>query len=77
MEASLSALEKEVTQKINDDLIRPFTKDEVGSAVFQMGAYKACDRDGYGACFYQKYWSVVGDEVCEAILSFLNSNQDI
>lgn len=43
----------------------------------QMGPYKAPSLYGYGACFYQDHWSVVGKEVCHVVLSFLNSNADI
>lgn len=42
-----------------------------------MGPYKAPSPNGYGACFYQRYWPIVRDKVCEAILPFLNSEQDI
>lgn len=42
-----------------------------------MDPYKALGLDGHSAYFYQEYWYVVGDEVCNVILSFLNHNIDI
>lgn len=62
---------------MNDELLLPFSKEEIKNAVFQMGPYKAHGSDGYETCFYQKYWSVVGEEVCPAILTFVNSDQDM
>lgn len=45
--------------------------------VFQMGPYKALGSNGYGDCFYQDHWSIVGKEVCKFVLSFLNHNPKI
>lgn len=58
-------------------ILSPFTREEIKESVFQMGPHKAPSPYGYGACFYKKYWSVVGDEVTDASLSFLNSDQDM
>ena len=58
---------------MNEALLAPFRKEEIEDAVFQMGPHKAPRPDGYEACFYHKYWSVIGEEVSEAILNFLNS----
>jgi hypothetical protein len=33
---------------------------------------KALGPDRYGVCFYQKHWSVVGEEVRKVVLNFLN-----
>lgn len=38
----------------------------------QMGPLKSPGHDSYGACFYQSYWSIVSDNVFEAVLSYLN-----
>lgn len=42
-----------------------------------MGPHKALRPDRYGACFYQRYLDIAREEVCEAILSFLNFEQDM
>lgn len=62
---------------MNNMLLLPFSKEKIKAIVFQMGPYKAPCPTGYGACFYQRYWSMVRDEACEAILSFLNYEQDM
>ncbi|XP_042980139.1 uncharacterized protein LOC122310310 [Carya illinoinensis] len=44
-------------------------RDDNGRVVTEQGP------DGYGACFFQAYWGVVGEEVCKAVLGFLNGQE--
>lgn len=62
---------------MNADLLKPFTAEEVEFDLFQMGPHKAPGPDVYDACFYQDHWSIVKEEVCQAVLSFLNSKCSI
>lgn len=48
----------------------PVTRAEIQKVVFSMNPSKALGPDGLSAGFFQKAWSVVGDEFCEAILEF-------
>ena len=43
------------------NLIKPYAKEEVKNAVFEMQRFKAPGLDGIQAGFYQKMWGVVGD----------------
>lgn len=60
---------------MNEKLVRGFIEEEVEATVFQMGPLKSPGPDSFGACFYQNFWSIVGEEVCKAILNFLNGGE--
>lgn len=57
---------------MNDQLQREFTRDKVDEALFQMGLLKSPGPDGFGACFYQDFQNVSGDDVANVVLRFLN-----
>lgn len=40
----------------------------------RMAPLKSLGSDGFGVCFYQKYWQTVGSEICKAMLSILNGD---
>jgi len=56
----------------NEYLSSPFTESEIKTALFMMKPSKAPGPDGFTAGFYQKHWSLAGNDICQAILSFLN-----
>ena len=68
-------VDKVVTPQMNEDLIRPYSKDEVRAALFQMHPSKAPEPDGMSPLFFQKYWSIVGEDVCAAVLDCLHSSR--
>jgi hypothetical protein len=68
----LDCVPAKVTAPMNDDLMRPFTGEEVRTAVFMMGASKAPGPDGLSAGFYQHHWETLGSGVTTAVLDFLN-----
>ncbi|XP_035546735.1 uncharacterized protein LOC118348703 [Juglans regia] len=53
-------------------LLKPFTREEITAAVFKMNPLGSPGPDGFPAQFYQKNWEVVGDQVCNFALQFLN-----
>ena len=55
------------------ELMRPFTSEEVGMAIKEMAQLKAPGPDGMPPLFYQTYWTDIGMDVAQAVLSCLNS----
>ena len=58
---------------MNYRLTRVYTLEEIQEVVFQMSPLKAPRPDGYSAGFFQDNWPIVGEEVCQAIFTSLNS----
>lgn len=57
---------------MNNDLLRPFTKEEIGYAVKIMVPLKAPSIDDFPALFYQRYWHFLGADISKYCLSILN-----
>ena len=66
-----------VTHRISLDMLNilssEFSAYEVKTALFQMRPTKAPKPDGMNALFYQKFWHVVGNDVTNVVLDFLNT----
>jgi hypothetical protein len=73
MEASLDAVDTRITREMNQKLLVDFFEEEILAALNQMSPMKALGPDGFSACFYQANWATVKQEVCSAILHFLNT----
>jgi hypothetical protein len=68
----LEMITPKVTQQMNDDLIAPYTADDVKKAVFSIGDLKAPGPDGLHALFYKKFWHLVGPDITVAVLKAIN-----
>ena len=68
-------VDKVVMPELNADLLLPFSPDEVKTALFQMHPSKAPGPDGMTALFFQKYWHIVGRDVINAVLDFLQQGR--
>ncbi|XP_019186548.1 PREDICTED: uncharacterized protein LOC109181252 [Ipomoea nil] len=68
----LHHVQKRVTDDMNSRLLRPFTHEEVKDALFQMAPEKAPGPDGMTPAFYQRFWPVVGHDLCCFVLDCLN-----
>ena len=64
-----------VTDAMNETLEKDFNAEEVRTALFQMAPSKAPGIDGFTACFFQRHWSILGDDVTAAVLDFLNGGE--
>ena len=68
----LAQIPQVVTDEMNNDLMVEFQKEEIEIALKQMAPLKSPRPDGMLPIFYQHYWSLVGNDVVDDILYFLN-----
>ncbi|XP_028767839.1 uncharacterized protein LOC114725488 [Neltuma alba] len=60
------------------DMSRAPSVEEVKSALFSMGPYKAPGVDGFSPIFYQSNWSIVGAKLCDFVReAFLTKNVEV
>ena len=57
------------------DLQRPFTADEIVTAIRNMGSFKAPGPDGFQPVFYQRCWDTVGSSVVQFVLDFFRTGE--
>lgn len=59
------------------ELIKDFSREEILTAIKQMHPTKAPGLDGMSAIFFQKCWSIVGNDVTRMVLNVLNNNMSL
>ena len=70
--AVLHYVEPRIIAEQNHSLMEPFSPADVREAIFSMHPDKSPGLDGINPAFYQKFWSIVGDEVSAACLSYIS-----
>ncbi|CAB4267063.1 unnamed protein product [Prunus armeniaca] len=73
----LSFVSPIITEDINSSLMAPIIDEEIRHAVFQMGALKSPGPDGFPGVFYQKYWNIIGEDMCGLVRRFFSENENI
>ncbi|XP_024033517.1 uncharacterized protein LOC112095650 [Citrus clementina] len=68
----LHYVEPRITAEQNHSLMEPFSPTDVREAIFSMHPDKSPGPDGMNPAFYQNFWSIVGDEVSAACLSYIS-----
>lgn len=63
-------IQPNITMVDNDQLTGLPSADEIWSAVQNLPKDSAPGLDGFTGCFYQKYWSIIGTDVTNAIQHF-------
>jgi hypothetical protein len=71
----LDLVEEKVTAEDKIMLEEEFTAEDIKKALFQMHPSKAPGVDGFTAGFYQRHWNLFGEDLCKAILHFLNGGE--
>uniref|UniRef100_A0A803PBK2 Reverse transcriptase domain-containing protein n=1 Tax=Cannabis sativa TaxID=3483 RepID=A0A803PBK2_CANSA len=59
---------EKVTNAENEEIGRIPRDSEIKEVVFKLHPLKAPGPDGYPRIFFQKYWHIVGKEVCEMVI---------
>ena len=75
MERVIESVDHVVTEEMAQSLVRPYTEEEVRTALFQMHLSKSPGPDGMSPFFFQKLWHIVGNDVTASVLSFLHSGR--
>lgn len=58
------AISPQISEETNLRLIQIPDNQEIKKAVFAIHGDKAPGHDGFSANFFQSFWDIVGDEVC-------------
>ena len=73
LENVLEGIQGVFSRDMNSKLITPYKAEEVELAIKEMAPLKAPGPDGMPPLFYQTYWTEVGMDITQAVLSCLNS----
>jgi hypothetical protein len=63
----------QVTEDMNEELLKGFTKNEVSLALKQMAPLEAPGPNGLMAGFFQNHWEKMGEEISMVAIEALNS----
>lgn len=63
MERVLSSVLPLVSPEMNSMLLQTFERKELEFSLFRIQPSKSPGVDGMSALFFQRYWSIIGDEV--------------
>ena len=72
--ASLGAVDRKVSDAMNEDLLSDFKAKEVQRALKQMHPTKSPGPDGMSPIFFQRYWDIVGPHVVDCVLNILRTS---
>lgn len=53
----------------------PFSRADVKSVIFSIPDEKALGPDGYSSTFFKKAWEVIGDDVTDVVLQFIENGR--
>ena len=77
MDIIFQSMRCKVTVEMNGMLDKEFTKMEIKNALDQMNPNKAPSPDGMTACFYQKFWDILRNDINNVVYDYLNNGRDL
>ncbi|KAL0430336.1 UNVERIFIED_CONTAM: putative mitochondrial protein [Sesamum radiatum] len=73
LERGTEAISERVTEQMRQEILKPYTADEVTTALSQMAPLKSPGPDGMLPFFFQTYWHIVKNDVVSNTLLLLNN----
>jgi hypothetical protein len=64
-----------ITDVMNDGLCKEFTVEEISTTLFQIEPLKVPELDEFPACFFQKNWDLMKEDVEAAVKNFFDTSQ--
>ncbi|KAL0293975.1 UNVERIFIED_CONTAM: hypothetical protein Scaly_3131700 [Sesamum calycinum] len=64
-----------ISEAETEQIISPIQRQEIKDALFDIAEDSAPGPDGFSSGFFKASWSVIGEEVCKAVLEFFDNNR--
>jgi hypothetical protein len=62
-----------ISPEINEDMCKPYSEEEIGNALFQIGPLKVPGPDGFPARFFQRNWGLMKSDIIIAVQKFFET----
>lgn len=69
-EGKLEGILSTITEIINSRLIKPIEDSEIKKAMFSMNPNKAFVIDGMTPLFFEKFWHIIHENICNDVRNF-------
>lgn len=73
----IDAVVQIIAPEINDELMWPYTKEEVFVDLSQMHPCKAPDPNSMHAIFCKMFWHIIGEDVSKYVCRILNGSRSL
>lgn len=68
-------VDERISEEEKGELTKDISKEEIKAALIQMNPLKATGLDGFNVFFFQRYWDVVKNEVCNCVFNFFKRGE--
>lgn len=66
----IDLIPRTVDDHMNEALTKLFSENEISDALFEIGPLKAQGPDRFPACFFQRNWAMLKEELIQGVLNF-------